>query len=69
MTSLYIVQSIGVERVIKRLDYDTTSINNDIALLRLESEIDFNNNVVPACLPTDKNQQYTNWEAVVSGEV
>ena len=25
--------------------------------------------MVPACLPTDKNQQYTNWEAVVSGEV
>ena len=69
MTSLYIVQSIGVERVIKRPDYDTTSINNDIALLRLESEIEFNNNVVPACLPTDRNQQYTNWEAVVSGEV
>ena len=69
MTSLYIVQSIGVERVIKRPDYDTTSINNDIALLRLESEIELNNNVVPACLPTDRNQQYTNWEAVVSGEV
>merc|ERR1711892_1151427 len=61
------VQGIKVERVIKRPDYDTTSINNDIALLRLESEVEFNSNVIPACLPTDRNQQYTNWEAVVSG--
>merc|ERR1719427_2647905 len=61
------VQSIKVERVIKRPDYDTSTINNDIALLRLETEVEFNTNVVPACLPTDKNQQYTNWEAVVSG--
>merc|ERR1719385_198604 len=61
------VQGIQVERVIKRADYDTSSINNDIALLRLSSEVQFNNNVIPACLPTDRNQQYTNWEAVVSG--
>jgi len=61
------VQGIKVQRVIKRPDYDTSSINNDIALLRLETEVQFNDNVVPACLPTDKNQQYTNWEAVVSG--
>jgi len=61
------VQGIQVERVIKRADYDTTSINNDIALLRLASDVQFNNNVIPACLPTDRTQQYTNWEAVVSG--
>merc|ERR1719500_2737637 len=61
------VQGIQVERVIKRPDYDTTSINNDIALLRLASDVQFNNNVIPACLPTDSSQQYTNWEAVVSG--
>ena len=34
------VQSIQVERVIKRPDYDTDTINNDIALLRL-SEVVF----------------------------
>ena len=28
-------QTIAVERVIKRSDYDTNSVNNDIALLRL----------------------------------
>ena len=57
-----------MERVIKRPDYDTTSINNDIALLRLASDVEFNSNVIPACLPTDRTQQYTDWEAVVSGE-
>eukprot|EP00091_Calanus_sinicus_P025338 TRINITY_DN961_c0_g1_i11.p1 TRINITY_DN961_c0_g1~~TRINITY_DN961_c0_g1_i11.p1 ORF type:complete len:393 (-),score=100.03 TRINITY_DN961_c0_g1_i11:80-1258(-) len=61
------VQGIQVERVIKRPDYDTTSINNDIALLRLASDVQFNDNVIPACLPTDRTQQYTDWEAVVSG--
>merc|ERR1711892_1260845 len=61
------VQGIKVERVIKRSDYNTNTINNDIALLRLSSEVQFNEAVIPACLPTDRNQQYTNWEAVVSG--
>ena len=56
-----------MERVIKRTDYDTTTINNDIALLRLASEVEFNPGVLPACLPTDTTQQYANWEAVVSG--
>ena len=57
-----------MERVIKRPDYDNTSINNDIALLRLASDVQFNNNVILACLPTDRTQQYTDWEAVVSGD-
>ena len=68
MACLYVItQGIQVERVIKRPDYDTTSINNDIALLRLASDVEFNNNVIPACLPTDRTQQYTDYEAVVSG--
>jgi len=61
------VQGIKVERVIKRPDYNTNTIDNDIALLRLSSEVEFNNNVIPACLPTNRDQQYANWEAVVSG--
>ena len=62
------IQGIKVEKVIKRPDYNTNTIDNDIALLRLSSEVQFNNNVIPACLPTNKNQQYANYEAIVSGE-
>merc|ERR1719309_1391451 len=61
------VQGIQVAEVIKRPDYNTNSIDNDIALLKLSSDVEFNDNVVPACLPTDRSQQYTNWEAMVSG--
>merc|ERR1712227_1033093 len=60
-------KSIPVERVIKRSDYDSDNVNNDIALLRLAQEVDFNDNIVPACLPSSTAQKYTGWDAVVSG--
>merc|ERR1719430_3066988 len=60
-------KTIAVERVIKRADYDTNSVNNDIALLRLAQEVDFNENIVPACLPSSTSQKYAGWDAVVSG--
>merc|ERR550534_3513238 len=60
-------KSIPVERVIKRSDYDSDKVNNDIALLRLAQEVDFNDNIVPACLPSSTSQKYAGWDAVVSG--
>merc|ERR1719342_1044493 len=60
-------KSIPVERVIKRSDYDSDNVNNDIALLRLAQEVDFNDNIVPACLPSSTSQKYAGWDAVVSG--
>merc|ERR1719474_1232305 len=60
-------KSIPVERVIKRSDYDSDNVNNDIALLRLAQEVDFNDNIVPACLPASMSQKYAGWDAVVSG--
>merc|ERR1712064_254109 len=59
-------QTIRVESVIKRSDYDTDSVNNDIAILKLSSDVVFNNNVVPACLPTD-TRSYAGSNAYVSG--
>jgi len=60
-------KTIAVERVIKRSDYDTNSVNNDIALLRLAQDVEMTSTIVPACLPTTNSQQYTGWQAVVSG--
>merc|ERR1719192_1102244 len=57
-------KSIPVERVIKRSDYDSDNVN---ALLRLAQEVDFNDNIVPACLPSSTSQKYVGWDAVVSG--
>ena len=54
--------------MIKRWDYDSKKIDNDIAILKLSKDVEFNSGVVPACLPTNKYEQYANWEAVVSGE-
>jgi len=61
------VQSINAEKIIVRKDYDTNSINNDIAILRLSKDVTFNSNVVPACLPTNKAETYAGKDAVVSG--
>jgi len=60
-------KSIRVERVIERADYTSADVNNDIALLRLAEDVVFTPNIVPACLPTDPAQTYSNWPAVVSG--
>merc|ERR1711936_382989 len=60
-------KKIAVERVIKRPDYDTNSVNNDIALLRLAEDVEMTSNIVPACLPTSSSQQYAGWQALVSG--
>merc|ERR1711874_98473 len=60
-------QTIRVERVIRRPDYTESDVNNDIAILRLSSEVTLNNNVVPACLPTDSGRTYAGYTAFVSG--
>jgi len=61
------VKKIKVDEVIKRVDYDTTSTNNDIAILKLSEDVVFNDNIVPACLPSDSSKTYANTPAVVSG--
>jgi len=43
------------------------SITNDIAILRLSRDVILNENVVPACLPTDTNNKYAGQSAIVSG--
>merc|ERR1712112_443005 len=39
----------------------------DIALIKFDEPVSFNDNVVPACLPTDKTKSYAGESAIVSG--
>merc|ERR1719244_2210234 len=61
------VKKINVAEVIKRSDYTTYNTNNDIAILKLSEDVVFNDNIRPACLPTDASKTYANQQAVVSG--
>ena len=47
-----IVQTIKFKKIIVHPQYNANSMNNDIALVVLQSEVKFNNYVQPACLPT-----------------
>ncbi|XP_053958187.1 trypsin-1 [Anastrepha ludens] len=46
--------------------YDQTKIINDIALLKLDSPIQFTSNIRPVCLP-NLNHNFNNKDAVVAG--
>merc|ERR1719295_517051 len=53
--------------VIGRDDYNANSFDNDIAILKLNRDATLNDNVIPACLPTNVNELYANRDAKVSG--
>ena len=42
---------------IKHPDYNTDTLKNDIALLKLEKPVQFNDKIQPVCLPTKLNAQ------------
>jgi len=42
----------NVRRVIVHRDYNAQTFENDIALLELESAVDFQPHIVPVCMPT-----------------
>merc|ERR1712025_823476 len=48
-------------------NYKSHSLEEDIALLKFDEPVSFNDNVVPACLPTDKTKSYAGKSAIVSG--
>lgn len=55
-----------MEQVINHEDYDSYTLNNDIALLKLSSKATLNDQVKPACLP-DASNDYDDVNAIVSG--
>lgn len=58
--------SRNVRRVIVHRNYDPATFENDLALLELESPIQFDAHIVPICMPDD-NTDYTNRMATVTG--
>jgi len=60
-------QIIGVEKFIKRDDYNSVTHVNDIAILKLIKDITFTANIKPACLPRDSSKTYDNEWATVIG--
>ena len=56
-----------VEEVIMHPQYSTRTLNNDFAILRLSSPVNFTTEVSPACLPADVTATYVNAVATVTG--
>ncbi|ESO04990.1 hypothetical protein HELRODRAFT_78428, partial [Helobdella robusta] len=54
--------SISVQRIINTPDFDNRAVTSDLALLKLETPITFNDFVQPICLP-DFDYQYEDMEA------
>jgi len=60
----------NVERIINHPNYDSISLNNDIALLKLTNKIDFkaHPHIRPICLPAPgSNKAYNRYTATVTG--
>ncbi|XP_058975884.1 trypsin-1-like [Musca domestica] len=55
-----------VARTIVHPQYNPNTIANDVALLKLESPVPFNDKIRPVCLP-DANQNFDGKNAVVAG--
>ncbi|XP_076060017.1 transmembrane protease serine 9-like [Oratosquilla oratoria] len=60
------VQRLGVDSVIIHPSYNSDTIDNDIALIRLAENAQLNNVVRPACMP-DMNNDYSSVDAIVTG--
>ena len=58
-------QEIKIARFIENRNYRGNV--NDIALLELEEDIKFTENVKPACLPKDDSKKYYGENAIISG--
>ena len=54
----------SIVEIFEHPEYKRQTINNDIALLRLNDTIDFNEKIYPICLPT---KQHEDPEVIVTG--
>ena len=58
---------VDVAEIINHPDYNSGTIDNDYAILRLKNPVNFTNEVSPACLPGDLSATYAGVLATVTG--
>lgn len=58
--------SRNVRRVIVHRHYDAATFENDIALLELDTPVEYDQHIVPICMPED-DEDFTGKVATVSG--
>jgi hypothetical protein len=66
-TKAYKGQQYAVKDVAVNRDFSRNAKINDIALLTLESSLEFTDWIGPACLPTKSARQYIGQDLTVSG--
>ncbi|CAI6358875.1 unnamed protein product [Macrosiphum euphorbiae] len=52
----YSCEDVGVSKIVYHPKYDNETIHNDIALIKLESEIKFHSHINIICIPDNENQ-------------
>lgn len=57
----------NVRRVIVNRGYNAKTYENDLALLELESPVQFDTHIVPICMPDDDVTDFTGQMATVTG--
>jgi len=65
-TSQTDTQTILVEKIVKHPNYNESNFDNDVALLKLATPLEYNTNVAPVC-PPDANDLYNNVNSITSG--
>jgi len=58
---------VDVAEIINHPDYDTHTVDNDYAILRLAKPVSFTKKVRPACLPDDFTSTYEGTLATITG--
>merc|ERR1739838_843577 len=58
---------VEVAEFIDHPDYNSDSLDNDYAIIRLANPVTFTNEVSPACLPADESATYAGVVATVTG--
>ena len=63
------MQRMNVKEIVNHPDYNSGTTNNDFALLKLKTAVDYcaHSHIRPICLPTDTSDNYGGVEAIVTG--